>query len=66
MFDVNFVLSNYGLKGVLFEITFIEIINAFLLRDAIADPCPLVRENKKLILFTFLLVVWIYKKYSQC
>jgi len=41
MFDVNFVLSNYGLKGVLFEITFIEIINAFLLRDAIADPCPL-------------------------
>lgn len=43
MFDVNFVLNNYGLKGVLLEITFIEIVNSFLLRDAIADPCPLVK-----------------------
>lgn len=41
-FDVNFVLENYGLKGVLVEIIFIEIINALILRDAIADPCPLV------------------------
>uniref|UniRef100_A0AC35FTJ9 Aquaporin n=1 Tax=Panagrolaimus sp. PS1159 TaxID=55785 RepID=A0AC35FTJ9_9BILA len=42
MFDVNFVLENYGLKGVLVEIIFIEIINALILRDAIADPCPLI------------------------
>ncbi|KAI1713712.1 aquaporin-11 [Ditylenchus destructor] len=41
MFDVNFVLENYGLHGVLFEIAFIEVANAFLLRDAVADPCPL-------------------------
>jgi hypothetical protein len=44
MFDVNIVLENYGLQGVLIEITFIELVNAFVLRDAIADPCPLVSE----------------------
>uniref|UniRef100_A0A7E4W0H1 Aquaporin n=1 Tax=Panagrellus redivivus TaxID=6233 RepID=A0A7E4W0H1_PANRE len=42
MFDVNFILENYGLKGVLFEIIFIEVMNATLQRDAIADPCPLI------------------------
>uniref|UniRef100_A0A914Y2G1 Aquaporin n=1 Tax=Panagrolaimus superbus TaxID=310955 RepID=A0A914Y2G1_9BILA len=42
MFDVNFVLENYGLQGVMVEIIFIEIINALILRDAIADPCPLI------------------------
>ena len=36
------VLENYGLQGVLIEITFIELVNAFVLRDALADPCPLV------------------------
>jgi len=41
MFDVNFVLDNYGLQGVLIEIALIEFVNAFLLRDAHADPCPL-------------------------
>uniref|UniRef100_A0A915D7L9 Uncharacterized protein n=1 Tax=Ditylenchus dipsaci TaxID=166011 RepID=A0A915D7L9_9BILA len=41
MFDVNFVLDTYGLSGVLFEIALIEIVNALLLRNAIADPCPL-------------------------
>lgn len=42
MFDVNFVLDNYGLSGCFVEIVFLELANAFLLRDAIADPCPLV------------------------
>lgn len=42
MFDVNVILENYGLQGVLIEITFIELVNAFVLRDALADPCPLV------------------------
>jgi len=41
MFDVNLVLGNYGLSGVLFEIAFIELLNALLLRAAYADPCQL-------------------------
>jgi hypothetical protein len=48
MFDVNFVLANYGLRGVLIEIAFIEICNAIFLRDAIADPCPLVSRAQVL------------------
>ncbi|KAI6197788.1 hypothetical protein M3Y94_01266300 [Aphelenchoides besseyi] len=42
MFDVNIILEHYGLKGVLIEITFIELLNALVLRDARADPCPLI------------------------
>ncbi|KAI6241825.1 Aquaporin [Aphelenchoides fujianensis] len=42
MFDVNIVLEHYGLSGVLVEITFIELLNALVLRDARADPCPLI------------------------
>ncbi|CAD5215050.1 unnamed protein product [Bursaphelenchus okinawaensis] len=42
MFDVNIVLENYGLQGVVIEITFIELMNLILLRDASADPCPLI------------------------
>ncbi|KAH7731602.1 AQP-9 protein [Aphelenchoides avenae] len=42
MFDVNFILDNYGLSGCFVEIVFLELVNAFLLRDAVADPCPLV------------------------
>jgi len=47
MFDVNVVLENYGLQGVLIEITFIELVNAFVLRDAVADPCPLIMNFMK-------------------
>lgn len=42
IFDVNFVLDMYGLQGVFWEIIFIELSNALLLRDATADPCALV------------------------
>nr|CAD2178065.1 unnamed protein product [Meloidogyne enterolobii] len=41
MFDVNFVMDNYGLSGVFLEICFIEFVNSFLLRRAHADPCSL-------------------------
>ena len=41
MFDVNFVMENYGLAGVFVEICFIEFLNAFLLRNSLADPCSL-------------------------
>uniref|UniRef100_A0AC35U9I3 Aquaporin n=1 Tax=Rhabditophanes sp. KR3021 TaxID=114890 RepID=A0AC35U9I3_9BILA len=44
IFDVNFIMETYGLGGVAIEITFIELCNAYLLRDAHADPCPLVGE----------------------
>ncbi|KAI6190809.1 Aquaporin [Aphelenchoides bicaudatus] len=47
MFDVNVVLEHYGLQGVLIEITFIELVNAFVLRDALADPCPLIVDFMK-------------------
>lgn len=47
MFDVNFILDNYGLSGCFVEIVFLELVNAFLLRDAVADPCPLVSLNQK-------------------
>jgi hypothetical protein len=42
MFDVNLVLDNYGLQGCFVEIVFLELANAILLRDAMADPCPLI------------------------
>uniref|UniRef100_A0A0N4ZV99 Aquaporin n=1 Tax=Parastrongyloides trichosuri TaxID=131310 RepID=A0A0N4ZV99_PARTI len=50
MFDVNLIIESYGIGGVFIEITFIEICNSFLLRDAFADPCPLIGKlinNKK-------------------
>lgn len=47
MFDVNIVLEHYGLQGVLLEITFIELANLVLLRDALADPCPLVGPSTR-------------------
>jgi hypothetical protein len=34
-------MDNYGLSGVFLEIGFIELLNAFLLRNALADPCTL-------------------------
>uniref|UniRef100_A0A0M3I310 Aquaporin n=1 Tax=Ascaris lumbricoides TaxID=6252 RepID=A0A0M3I310_ASCLU len=42
MFDVNLILSTYGLIGVFIEITLLELANCYFLRDAIAHPCPLV------------------------
>ncbi|CAD5220855.1 unnamed protein product [Bursaphelenchus xylophilus] len=42
MFDVNIVLQTYGIQGVVIEITFIELMNLVLLRDASADPCPFI------------------------
>ncbi|VDK20979.1 unnamed protein product [Anisakis simplex] len=42
MFDVNLILSTYGLFGVFIEITVIELANCYFLRDAIAHPCPLI------------------------
>ncbi|KAL3092883.1 hypothetical protein niasHT_030072 [Heterodera trifolii] len=41
MFDVNFVMDNYGLSGVFLEIVLIELVNAFLFQRAFADPCQL-------------------------
>ncbi|MFH4979020.1 hypothetical protein AB6A40_005729 [Gnathostoma spinigerum] len=42
MFDVGLILDMYGLFGVFIEITLLEVINAFLFRDALGHPCPLV------------------------
>ncbi|KAF7634725.1 hypothetical protein Mgra_00005873 [Meloidogyne graminicola] len=59
MFDVNFVMENYGLSGVFLEICFIEFVNSFLLRRAHADPCSLVslffNSDNVFILFWFFL-----------
>uniref|UniRef100_A0AAF5I1R9 tRNA-5-taurinomethyluridine 2-sulfurtransferase n=1 Tax=Strongyloides stercoralis TaxID=6248 RepID=A0AAF5I1R9_STRER len=47
MFDVNLIIESYGMTGVFIEITFIEICNAYLLRDAFGDPCLLIKKFLK-------------------
>lgn len=47
MFDVNLILSTYGLIGVFIEITLLELANCYFLRDAIAHPCPLVSHYRR-------------------
>ncbi|CAJ0943240.1 unnamed protein product, partial [Mesorhabditis belari] len=67
MFDVGTVMENYGLFGVFIEITGLEIVNSFLLRDAIAHPCPIVttcyRKSKAIRRAIYVFLVQITAAY---
>uniref|UniRef100_A0A0K0F724 Aquaporin n=1 Tax=Strongyloides venezuelensis TaxID=75913 RepID=A0A0K0F724_STRVS len=49
-FDVFFVLTHYGVFGFFLEITFLELLNSYISKEAFADPSALLIEcykNKK-------------------
>uniref|UniRef100_A0A0N5AGN4 Aquaporin n=1 Tax=Syphacia muris TaxID=451379 RepID=A0A0N5AGN4_9BILA len=58
MFDINIILDSYGLYGVFIEVSFLELANTILFRDAIAHPCALVL-NKRPNTFRQALMVFI-------
>jgi hypothetical protein len=47
MFDVGLILQTYGLIGVFIEITLLETINVYLIRDAIGTPCPIITRASR-------------------
>ncbi|CAJ0578679.1 unnamed protein product, partial [Mesorhabditis spiculigera] len=69
MFDVGTVMEHYGLFGVFIEITGLEIVNSFVLRDAVAHPCPLVttcyRRSKAFRRAVYVFFVQILAAYSS-